>query len=48
MDDIILLHGVIGHLSIRYHTDIVVLLSMPIEALYFYFSLIKRGLENER
>ena len=41
------LYGAIGQLSLRYHTDILGLLSMPIEALYFHFSLIKQGMGNE-
>ena len=46
--DVRRLYGVIGELSIQYHTDILGLLSIPIEALYFNFSMIRQGTRHEQ
>jgi hypothetical protein len=43
--DLCRIYGAIGHLAVHYHTDILGLLSMPIEALYYHFAMIKRGME---
>lgn len=44
--DILNLYASIGQLSLLYHTDILRLLAMPIEALYFHFSMIKQGMSH--
>ncbi len=38
------LYGVLGKVSVDYHTDILRLMEMPIDAVYFHFGNLRMGM----